>query len=318
MAQAPGQAPGQQSPDQAGNQAPDTTKQQDPQWLSAIADETQRDVARKEYMFHGDYTQKTQNLAKEKETFETDRKSWEEGKGKVETEATQYRDWYNQHYQPFYQRLTPHWDDINAVLEGQAKVVRNNQVQATAPEGVAPNGQTSIPTNYWDNYDMLSPQEQATKQNQALIQYALTPLVQQGIQTINQYLTQQFTERDKRDNGRWSLLTDGVQKQVKDPNFPFQTYLENMQKIDSGEIPRSDLAYSVTMAESDKKKLEEDAYNRGKADSDQERQNHQQTDGVLGQGTPQVFTKPQPRTKGAIEADIQGVAAKVGIPWLRG
>ena len=136
MAQAPGPAQGQQSQDQAGNLTPNNTQQQDPNWLSAITDETMRNDARKEYMFQRDYTQKTQDLAKERETFDGDRKAWDEGKTKVEQEATQYRDWYAQQYQPFYQKLTPHWDDINAVLEGHAKVVRNGQ--ATAP--ATPNG----------------------------------------------------------------------------------------------------------------------------------------------------------------------------------
>ena len=111
MAQATGQGDNQQLKDQAGEGASDKTQQQDPQWLSAIADEAMRTEAHKGYMQQRDYTQKTQDLAKERETFETDRKSWDEGKSKVETELSQHKDWYNQQYTPFKQRLDPHWDD---------------------------------------------------------------------------------------------------------------------------------------------------------------------------------------------------------------
>lgn len=318
MAQTPGQALGQQSPDQAGTAAPDTTQQQEPQWLSAIADETMRAEARKGYMQERDYTQGKQNLAKERETFDTDRKSWDEGKGKVETEAKQYRDWYSQQYQPFYQRLTPHWDDINAVLEGQAKVVRNGQ--AATPQGAAlpegQNGQANIPQDYWNNYDMLTPQEQAVRQQQAMVQYALQPAIQQQQQAIQQQqqalqqaINQQFTERDK-------IYMDVLQKTRENPDLPLTTYLENLYKVRNGGMDPNEMAYSVTMAETDKKKLEEDAYKRGRADQEQEFKNQQQTPGALGQGTPQVFIKPPSRTKGAIEADMQNVAAKANIPWF--
>jgi len=314
MAQAPGQAQGQQSLDQAGTPAPDTTQHQDPQWLSAITDETIRAEARKGYMLNSDYTQKTQDLAKERETFDTDRKSWDEGKGKVETEAAQYRDWYSQQYQPFYQKLSPHWDDINAVLEGQAKVVRNGQMSAQAPT----NGQSTIPQDYWSNYDVLTPQEQAVRQQEALVQYGLNPVIQQQVQLLQQAFQQQQQTFDKQLAERDKVYMDVWKKTRENPDLPLDGYLQNLYKVRSGGVDHGDMAYSLTMAESDKKKADDEAYKRGRADMELEIKNQQQSPGALGgQGTPQVFIKPQPRTRAAIEADIQATAAHKGIPWLR-
>jgi len=314
MAQATGQAQTQQSLDQAGAQASDNTQQQDPQWLSAIADEATRAEARKGYMQERDYTQKTQELAKERETFQTDQKSWDEGKSKVETEAAQYRDWYNQQYQPFYQKLAPHWDEINAVLEGQAKVVRNGQASVPAPT----NGPNPVPPDYWNNYDMLTPQEQAVRQQEALVQYGLNPAMQQQVQGLQQAFAQQLSDRDKV-YGNWAkLFTDGFTKKLANPEFPIETYMENALKVQNGQMDPMAVAYSVTMADSDRKKADEESYKRGRADAELELKNQQQSEGALGgQGTPQVFTKPQSRTRGAIETDVQGIAHKMGIPWLR-
>ena len=107
-------------------------------------------------------------------------------------------------------------------------------------------------------------------------------------------------------------------KQVKDPEFPLQTYMENALKIQNGQMDPMQLAHSVTMADADRKKADDDAYKRGRADMELELKNQQQSEGALGsQGTPQIFAKPQARTPRAIESDMQTLASKIGIPWLR-
>lgn len=316
MAQA-GQDPAQQSQDPAGG-ANNQPQQQDPVWLSAIADEAQRNDARQGYMFHKDYTQKTQDLAKDRDAYKVEREAWDkEGKSANEAELKKHTDWYRDQWTPWKQKIDPHWEDINAVLEGQAKIVRNNAPQTpTSAQTLDGEGQYGVPQNYWDNYDVLTPQEQAQKQYSAVMQHGITPAVQNGIQQIQQDFNKQIQQREQVYGNYLKLLTDGFTKKLENPNFDINKYMSNALQIQNGQVDPMKMAYSMTMADEDRKSVEETAYKRGKADREQEYQNQQQSDGAQGAGLMGSFQKPQPRTRAEIENSVKAQAAKTGIPWF--
>ena len=315
MAQA-GQEPNQQSQDPAG-QANQEPQQQDPGWLSAIADEAMRNEARQGHLFHKDYTQKTQELAKERDAYKVEREAWDkEGKATTEAELKKYTDWYSAQYTPFKQKIESRWDDINAVLEGNAQIVKNGATP-TAQQTLDGEGQYGVPNGYWENYDVLTPQEQAQKQYSAVMQHGITPAVKQGIEQLQQNFNQQIQQREQVYGNYLKLLTDGFTKKLENPNFDINSYMSNALKIQTGQVDPMKMAYSMTMADEDRKSIEETAYKRGKADQVQEHTNQQQSDGAQGNGLMSLpFQKPQPRTRAEIENEVRGKAAKDGIPWF--
>ena len=114
----------------------------EPAWMNHIPAEHRED-ARKSYLLQADYTKKTTELAEQ-------RKSWEEKERSYAEKDKNWNQFYEQ-YQPFKATLEKHWDKIAPILQGVAQQQQAAQTQSQTP------------TDLFENYDLLPPQEQAKR-----------------------------------------------------------------------------------------------------------------------------------------------------------
>jgi hypothetical protein len=290
---------GQQAQDQGGTQPNNgqaSTNQpagqsSEPSWLSYVPD-AEREEARKSYMLHKDYTQKTQEISERNKSWETEKQSLAE----KAAQADQFTKWYQESYTPFYNQINSKWDDIQKILTGQP---------AQAPQQ---NGNQQ--QDYFANYDLLPPTEQAKKQAEYIQQTYLNQALQAQEQKFNHTLQQEkgfFTNY-------LNILTDAFGRKFNDPNLDLQSFLTEAMNFQAGKGNPLELAYSKVTSEASRKALEDQWYKKGKEEALLEMQNQQQSSGALNDRGVPVF-KVQARTKAQIEDAARDAARKANISW---
>ena len=279
---------GQQGQPQQGQQpangtTPATTE---PVWLNAIQDQSMREEAKKSYLLNSDYTKKTQELAEQ-------RKSWESEKEALKRQNEEYL-----------QGWKASW---NAYEEAQKKYQQNPT--AANAQNVRDLAQES--NEYWEGYDLMD----GPKQGKHVAQYT----AQQVTQYVNQ-LAQKFNEAYQQDKKQHQAYMDNyfatyLDAQQKFPGNPEQqkAYLNAMYQVRSGQADPRELAYQQVIAPSERERLLEEGRKLGAAEAEQRLKNQQQFD-MNGTGTPQPYRHAPLADKKARDAELtQKITERFGF-----
>lgn len=268
----------------------------EPRWLSAITDEALRKEARDGWLRQDDYTKKTTELAEQ-------RKGWEQ-----EREALQgTKKWFEETYTPWYQRygnaIEKNWDKVLPILTGQQVAAIQQQQQQVADNG-----------NQFANWDVLPAEEQAKR----LAEHVRGELSNRELKALKDELTngytQLFTQGKQYIDNVVSILLDSQQRVAKNPEFPVQEYWKKALEAKYGQLDPFEYAASTVTAEPQRKKLEQEWYEKGKADAKQEALNQQQTNAALRSESVPIF-KQQAQTRSQVSDAIRKLAIEKNLGW---
>jgi hypothetical protein len=264
----------------------------EPSWLSYVPD-TEREEARKSYMLNKDYTEKTQSLSEQRKQWETEKQSLAE----KAAQADQFTEWYQKSYTPFYNQINSKWEDIQKILTGQP---------AQTPQT---NG-TQQQQDYFANWDLLPPTEQAKKQ----AEYIQNTYLAQELQAQKQEFNQNLQQEKGYFTNFLNILVDAFDRKSKDSSLDLREFLTEAQNFQQGKGNPLELAYAKVTSEASRKALEDQWYKKGKEEALLEMQNQQQSSGALNDRGVPVF-KMQARTKAQIEDAARDAARKANISW---
>lgn len=273
------------TPQGTDNKPADTQQSQEPAWLKELP-EQHREDAKKSYLLQADYSRKTQEIAEKQ-------KSWEKERGELEARVKEYNE-FSQAYTPFYTKLQQHWDKIAPILEGRQ----------------APAAQSQTHEDFFENYDVLPPQEQAKRLAEHVNNQYVTAQMAQLKQEFNQALAQ----REQYYSNYLNILTDAFERGRKDPNLNLPEYMSKAIQIQYGRENPLELAYTAVTADRTRKDLEEQFYKKGKEDALLEMQNKQQANGAMQSQTIPIF-KQKPLTREQVSEAARQVAIGKGLPW---
>lgn len=271
-------------PNGTGN-TPAGSQPQEPAWLTSVP-EQHREDARKGYLLQSEFTRKSQD-------FSEKQKAWDTERSDLQKRVDEYNQ-FAQQYQPFYARLQQHWDRIGPILEGREQT---------------PASQPTPQQNVFENWEELAPQEQARR----LADYNGVSFAQQ-IQQLKQEFNQALAAREQYYGNYLGILTDAFERARKDPSLNLPEYMQKAIAIQYGRENPLELAYASVTSERTRKQLEEDAYNRGRADREQEYKNAQHTNGALQSQTIPVF-RQKPLTRDQVTEAARKTAIDKGLPW---
>ena len=286
-----GQGVAQPENGQASNNQQQTGQDSEPKWLSYIPDDTLRKEAREGWMRDADYRKKTMEIGAKEKSWETEKQSLAEKAAK----ADEFDKWYREAYQPFYNQINSKWDVIQKVLSGQSQ----DAPQASAQQ-----------QDYFANYDLLPPTEQAKKLTEHIQQNYLAQALQAQEQKFNQTLQQ----REGYYQNYMNILTDAFGRKFQNPGLDLQAYLQKALELQAGKGNPLDLAYSQVTHDANQKQLEEQWYKKGKEDAALEAQNQQVSSGALEHSSVPSF-RVKAKTASQIEDMARAQAIKSGIPW---
>lgn len=303
------QAQGQPAGNQQGAPAQQSQSQvaDEPKWLSFITDEAQKKEAREGYLKDADYRQKTMKLADE-------RRGWDGEKAAYEQKTKAWQDWFDQKYQPWVENIKPYLSQIEQMQRGQQS--QNGNQQQTQQDVAA----------QFANWDLLPPEQKAMQLAQYVNQQHVAPSQQQFAQQVLQTISANLAEREKYYQNYLNLQTDALLKKVADPSFDVAAYMQNALKIQQGQIDPMKMAYTMTTADGDLKKVQDEWYKKGEENERLKAANQNQTPGVTGNGALSSFLQQRQQSNNptgsngakGVEAVVRGVAAQAGIPWIGG
>jgi hypothetical protein len=281
-----------------GTQQAQQTQQsdQEPKWLSSIQNPTEREEAKKSYLLHSDYTKKTQTIADE-------RKTWDTEKQKLQADTQKWNDWYQQQYQPFYTLYQKNKPQIDAILSGQAAT---QQQQAQSQN----NANQSDP---FENYDLLPPQEQAKR----LADYVGNQVLSQQLQAMEQKMVQALNQKEQFFANYLTILTDAYGRKFQNPDLDMNQYIQKALEISQGKFNPLEQAYQTVTSESSQKRMQEDWMKKGREEAALEYKNQQQSNGALQQPFVPIF-KQKPETRAQIRETVRNEALGKGISWNNG
>jgi hypothetical protein len=286
-----GQGVAQPENGQASNNQQQTCQDSEPRWLSYIP-ESERKEAREGWLRDADYRKKTMEIGERERTWETEKQSLAE----KAAQADQFTKWYQESYTPFYNQINSKWEDIQKVLTGQP---------ATAPQT---NGNQQ--QDYFANYDLLPPTEQAKRQ----AEYIQNNYLAQALQAQKQEFTQNLQQEKGYFTNFLNILVDAFDRKSNDPSLDLRAFLTEANNFQQGKGNPLELAYAKVTSETSRKALEDQWYKKGKEEALLEMQNQQQSNGALNDRGVPVF-KVQARTKAQIEDAARDAARKANISW---
>jgi len=294
------QTQGQQAQGQGqsqGDQGQGTTGAE-PKWLAAITDENLRKEAREGWLRQDDYTRKTQEVAEQRKNWEKER----EGLQGIEK-------WFKENYTPWYQKygnaIEKNWDKVLPVLTGQQVAALQQQAQQQT------NGDDQA---RFANWDVLPPEEQAKR----ITDHVLGQLTNRELKALEEKLTNGYTQLFNQGKTYFDnylqIMLDAQERSRKNPDFDTQAYLQKALEIQYGKANPFDLAASIVTAEPDRKRLEQEWYERGKNDAEQAFLNQQQTNGSLRTESVPIF-KQTPQTRTQVSDAVRKLAVEKGFGW---
>jgi hypothetical protein len=278
------------NPELGNQQQQQQQQQQEPAWLQYVP-EQHRESAKKDYLLQSDYTRKTQEYAEKQKAWEKERSDWEE--------RSKSWDSFLQQYTPLREKLQAHWEKIAPILNGQ-------QQQALA------NQQQQVPNNedYWQNYDVLPPAEQAKR----VAEYSYNNHVRNNLEKFFQDFNQGVSKREQFYQNYLKVLTKAITQKIKNPELDIDAYMARANEIQAGRVDPLDIAYGDVTSEATKKQIEEAAYERGRKDREEEFKNSQQSSGAFNSETIPLF-RVKPLTRDQVTEAARQVAAKKNLSW---
>lgn len=271
--------------------------QQEPAWFTHVP-EQYREEAKKGWMQEADYRRKTMELADQ-------RKQWEGEQGKykdLETKYTNYDTWWRQ-FQPTYEQLQKNWDKIAPILTGQAA---NQNQQAQSHQN---NGQSSQ-QNYFENYDILPPEEQAKR----IADYTINQHVAQALAAQEQKFTQLIAQKEQQMNNYLAVLTEGYGRKIADPSLDLNQYIAKATELSYGKFNPMELAYQTLTEPQKLEKMKQEWMEMGRKEAELANKNQQQSPGAF-QGTTLPSFKRTPLTKQQVLEAVRNESVNKGYGW---
>ncbi|MFQ5757182.1 MAG: hypothetical protein ACE5H7_13980 [Acidiferrobacterales bacterium] len=267
----------------------------EPEWFALIP-EDQRQAAREGWLRQQDYTRKTQELAEQRRQFEEASKAAEEA-------AKQYGS--PEEWARFWQQIQPHWDTF----------VKWNQAQqsgATSPAKTPTQTTASSPgDDFWTNWDILQPQEQAQRLSQIVAQNVLNQINQQYVPQIQK----QFQDYDQYQKNYMTMWRRAFEQKLQDPNIDLDRIFQTAVDMQTGKLDPLDAArqLSVTPEESQQKfeKTLEERLAQERAKWEEEQQAKAKTIPLAGGIGPAAFQPVEDAPKTAQEAKERALNAVV-------
>lgn len=273
-----------------------------PEWLQLIQDEQVRNAvwekAKTGWLEGADYTQKTQKLSEQQ-------KAWEAAKADYDAKLKAWDDWHKTQFTPMYNFVSPHWEDIQKFVAGKTNGTNRGTAPANPGHNTDPNAQ------YWENWDLLTPAQQAQKQADYFRENVLKPALTERDKSWKE-------EIDRREAGYQRYLdyqNYGFTQLAKNPQFPLQEFLNNALKFTYGQFDPKEMALKATTSEGDLKKQQEEWKTKWREEWDLEQKNKNQSPEVITSGILPSLIKSAPVSDADREASVRQAAAEKGIAW---
>ena len=215
----------------ANQQANQQQAQQEPKWLSYVP-ETEREEAKKGYLFQSDYTKKTTELADQ-------RKAWETEKTQLAEQNKKYTDWWAG-FEPTYKAISENWPKIQAALTGQAPAQNPQSPQQT-------------PEDPFRDFELLAPADQARK----IAEHVNSQHVVKALQAQEQKFNQTLQQREAYYQNYMNILTDAFNRKFQNPDLSIPDFLQKALEFSYGKGNPLDMAYNVLTKDADLKKQQE-------------------------------------------------------------
>jgi len=202
------------------------------------------EALKNEYLPKADFTKATQAKADEL-------KAVQEKLAAQEAENRRYMEWYYGKYEPWM---------------AQAKAEAASRHQAS----VNPNPTPANPNeNWWDNWDILTPQQQAQalhKQQISELNQSFGTWTQQFAQNVNNLIK----ERETYYQDYLSLYIDANEKKRQNPDLDIQKYMTRALELKTGKANPMETAYTLETLEKDKEKWLEEGRKHGRQEAETE------------------------------------------------
>lgn len=219
------------------------------QILALIQDEKARqqvaEALKNEWLPKGDFTKAQQAKADEL-------KAIQEKNVAMETENKRFMEWYYGTYEPWKQQVTP-------ILQRYGNANQNPN------PGNPASGQPQGGQNWYENWDVLTPQQQAQALQQQQIAYT-----NQLAQNFGQQFNQSIQAMNSAFDQRWAVYIDAIERGRKNPDLDIQPLLEKAKQYKVGEFNPLDLAQRELLADKEKEKWLQQGRDLGKQDAETE------------------------------------------------
>jgi len=293
MAEAAG-TQSQQAPAGANGQAPAAgsqpagTQSQEPAWMTHVP-EQYRDEAKKSYLLQSDYTKKTQELADQRKSWESEQEKY---KG-YESKLSNYDKWWNENSKTI-ELLQKNWDKVQPILTGQAVAHQ----------------QTGEQPSHFKDYDILPPEEQAKR----VAEYVQNQYVTQALAAQKQEFAQTLAEKQSQVQNYLAIVTDAFERKSQDPGLNIRDYIQKATEIASGKFNPMEMAYHTLTDPQKLEKQKAEWWAQAKEEGALEERNKHQSPGAFqGSGVPNFKVKPQ--SKDDIRTAVQKLAMEKGFGW---
>jgi hypothetical protein len=276
----PGQAPAAQS-------TPASTQSQEPAWMTHVPEQF-RDEAKKSYLLQSDYTKKTQELADQRKSWESEQEKY---KG-YESKLSNYDKWWNENSKTI-ELLQKNWDKVQPILTGQP----------------APTQDNAQPSHFRD-YDILPPEEQAKR----VAEYVQNQYVTKALEAQKQEYAATLAEKQSQMQNYLAILTDAFERKSQDPGLNIRDYIQKATEIASGKFNPMEMAYHTLTDPQKLEKQKAEWWAQAKEEGMLEERNKHQSPGAFqGSGVPNFKVKPQSRED--IKTAVQKLAMEKGFGW---
>ena len=192
-----------------------------------------------EWVPKADFTKATQAKADELKAIQT-------AKEAAEAENARYMKWYREEYEPYAARM---------------KVEMEKRPTASNPGNPGGNGAGS----WYENWDAMTPQQQAQELYKQQVNYANAIAKQYG-----EAFTQAQAALNQQVQDQFGVYIDAIERRQKDPTLDIQPFLEKARKFKAGDFNPLDAAYKEVTYEKDKEKWLEEGRKLGRQDLETE------------------------------------------------
>lgn len=202
------------------------------------------EALKNEYLPKADFTKATQAKADEM-------KAIQEKLAAQEAENKRYMEWYYTKYEPWAAQ-------VKAELASRQNASPSNPANQPSQNG-----------NWWENWDTLTPQQQAQelhKQQIATLNQSFGTWTQQFQQNLNTTLQ----EREKYYQDYLSLYIDANEKKRQNPDLDIQKYMTRALELKTGKANPLETAYTLETLEEEKKKWLEQGRQHGRQELETE------------------------------------------------